>query len=79
MKSEFLLGKALLSFAAAFVGVMPLCAGDSDYGIVDPVADGLVESQEVLDSLKATAGDRVVYQSKSQYFTNEMGGKIRLA
>ena len=53
-----MLGKALLSFAAAFVGVMPLWADDSDYGIVDPVADGLVESQEVLDSLKATAGDR---------------------
>lgn len=67
-------GKALLSFAAAVVGVMPLWAADSDYGIVDPVADGLVESQEVLDSLKLTAAGRVVYQSKSQYFTNEMGG-----
>ncbi|MDE5633183.1 MAG: hypothetical protein K2I51_00755, partial [Muribaculaceae bacterium] len=62
MKSEFLLGKALLSFAAAFVGVMPLWADDSDYGIDDPVADGLVESQEVLDSLSKTARDRIVYQ-----------------
>lgn len=74
MKSDFLFGKALLSFAAAVVGLMPLWAADSDYGIVDPVADGLVESQEVLDSLKLTAAGRVVYQSKSQYFTNEMGG-----